>query len=351
MQHNISFIMDPKEFASFAKYAREHFDNTDIGILKDDGRKALLDKEYPDIYQYFETQSEVFWLPASIDLTNDSKLLDELNDDEALLLKKTLSFFANIDSFINDNVLEVILDMVKVIECKMYFQLQMTIELTHQVTYTNLIEAIIPDRLEQEEMCDSFQYSSAISAKRDWIAQLLSIRNDSGQTPFAILIFCMIMMEGLQLMVGFVSVQYLLNKRNTYGLATANAYISRDEHIHLKCAALIYRKYINGQMSQEWFERLLDIMVQLEKKFAAEVMPKPLSITMTREMLDDFIEYQADVVLQTCGYARKYKKENPFTFMQHLEVSSKTNFFETRGTEYSQPIEKIASDDLFDEID
>jgi ribonucleoside-diphosphate reductase subunit M2 len=34
------------------------------------------------------------------------------------------------------------------------------------------------------------------------------------------------------------------------------------------------------------------------------------------------------------GYEKKYNKQNPFAFMETIGMQSKTNFFESRPTEY-----------------
>jgi ribonucleotide reductase beta subunit family protein with ferritin-like domain len=57
-------------------------------------------------------------------------------------------------------------------------------------------------------------------------------------------------------------------------------------------------------------------------------------IGMNVEMMNDYIEYVADRLLVNLGYNKKYNKSNPFTFMDTIGMTQKTNFFESRPTEY-----------------
>ena len=58
---------------------------------------------------------------------------------------------------------------------------------------------------------------------------------------------------------------------------------------------------------------------------------------MNKVMMSDYIEYVADRLLVDLGYNKIYNKKNPFKFMETIGLTTKTNFFEQRSTEYSDP--------------
>jgi len=60
-------------------------------------------------------------------------------------------------------------------------------------------------------------------------------------------------------------------------------------------------------------------------------------IGMNKDMMSDYIEYVADRLVVDLGYKKIYNKQNPFKFMDTIGLTSKTNFFEMRPTEYSDP--------------
>jgi ribonucleotide reductase beta subunit family protein with ferritin-like domain len=54
--------------------------------------------------------------------------------------------------------------------------------------------------------------------------------------------------------------------------------------------------------------------------------------------MNDYIEYVADRLLAALGYQKLYNKKNPFGFMDTICLQGKTNFFESRPTEYQQAL-------------
>ena len=49
-----------------------------------------------------------------------------------------------------------------------------------------------------------------------------------------------------------------------------------------------------------------------------------------------YIEYVADRLLCSLGYAKVYNTPNPFDFMDMISMQGKTNFFEKRVSEYAK---------------
>ena len=52
--------------------------------------------------------------------------------------------------------------------------------------------------------------------------------------------------------------------------------------------------------------------------------------------MNQYTEYMADRVFVMLGYEKKYKVENPFTFMDTIGMMQKTNFHESIPTEYQK---------------
>ena len=48
----------------------------------------------------------------------------------------------------------------------------------------------------------------------------------------------------------------------------------------------------------------------------------------------EYIEYVSDRLLVELGYDKKYNVKNPFPLMETIGMTGKTNFFESRPTEY-----------------
>ena len=50
--------------------------------------------------------------------------------------------------------------------------------------------------------------------------------------------------------------------------------------------------------------------------------------------MEKYIKFVADRLVMQLGYAKIYNAQNPFPFMENMNLDGKTNFFEQRVTEY-----------------
>ena len=67
---------------------------------------------------------------------------------------------------------------------------------------------------------------------------------------------------------------------------------------------------------------------------------------MNCDMMSQYIEFVADRLLLMLGYDEKWGSQNPFTFMEKISLSGKTNFFEKRVGEYSLSVfEKVGQEE------
>jgi ribonucleotide reductase beta subunit family protein with ferritin-like domain len=73
--------------------------------------------------------------------------------------------------------------------------------------------------------------------------------------------------------------------------------------------------------------------VEIEEEFICESLPCRL-IGMNSDLMREYIKYVADRLLVQLGFAKIYMCKNPFDFMKTINLEGKTNFFESRVTEY-----------------
>jgi ribonucleotide reductase beta subunit family protein with ferritin-like domain len=86
--------------------------------------------------------------------------------------------------------------------------------------------------------------------------------------------------------------------------------------------------------------------VELEKEFICQALPCRL-IGMNSELMNKYIEFVADRLAIQLGIEPIYNAVNPFDFMEMISLEQKTNFFESRVSEYSLA-EKSGKDSAFD---
>jgi ribonucleotide reductase beta subunit family protein with ferritin-like domain len=68
---------------------------------------------------------------------------------------------------------------------------------------------------------------------------------------------------------------------------------------------------------------------------------------MNSKLMSQYIEFVADRLVQQLGFPKIYNAENPFDFMEMISLERKTNFFESRVSEYSLSSDS-KNEDVFD---
>jgi ribonucleotide reductase beta subunit family protein with ferritin-like domain len=122
----------------------------------------------------------------------------------------------------------------------------------------------------------------------------------------------------------------------------SNQFISRDEGMHTDFAVLLYSKLLN-KLSQEEIHKIIEEAVEIEKEFICDALPCRL-IGMNSTLMSQYIEFVADRLVVQLGYEKIFHSGNPFDFMEMISVENKSNFFETRVSEYSLSNKKVEED-------
>jgi ribonucleoside-diphosphate reductase beta chain len=85
----------------------------------------------------------------------------------------------------------------------------------------------------------------------------------------------------------------------------------------------------------EIVRRIVTEAVELEKSFAQESLERNL-IGMNSSLMKQYVEYVGDRLLLQLGLEKVWNVSNPFDFMEMISMNSKTNFFESRASQYSK---------------
>ena len=68
---------------------------------------------------------------------------------------------------------------------------------------------------------------------------------------------------------------------------------------------------------------------------------------MNSNMMSTYIKFVADRLCVQLGCSNIYNAKNPFEWMEMISLESKTNFFESRVSDYALA-EKTRDDDVFE---
>jgi ribonucleoside-diphosphate reductase beta chain len=300
-------------------------------ILKENpDRFVLFPIVHNDIWDFYKKSEANFWTAEEIDLAAD--LVDwnvKLNDDERHFIKHVLAFFASSDGIVNENLAENFVREVQYTEAKFFYGFQIMMENIHSETYSLLIDTYIKDTADKNYLFKAIENLDCVGKKADWA--LRWIKNGS----FAERLVAFAAVEGIFFSGSFCSIFWLKKRGLMPGLAFSNELISRDEGLHCDFACLLYNRYIVNKLPKDRIKSIIMDAVQIEKEFIIDALPVRL-IGMNSELMSQYIEFVADRLLVELGNEKVYNVTNPFDFMELISLEGKSNFFETRNSEYTK---------------
>jgi len=293
-------------------------------------RFTLLPIQYPNIWKFHKKQEAASWQAGEIDYTNEDKHFEELlNEDEKYFIKHILAFFASSDGIVNLNIMRNFSKDVTILEAQIAYQFQGMIENVHSEVYSILIDTYIKDIEEKHKLFNAIKYMPCIFNKMKWAIKWLK-SNDR----FAYRVVAFAIVEGLFFSGSFCAIYWLKQRNPLKALSQANELIARDEGMHTEFACLLY-SMLQNKLAEEEVQNMIKEAVTIEKEFICESLPCKM-IGMNSDLMCQYIEYVADHLLGMLGYNKIYNSTNPFIFMEMISVDNKTNFFESKTSEYQK---------------
>jgi|TARA_B100001093_G_scaffold520274_1_gene614145 ribonucleoside-diphosphate reductase beta chain len=299
-------------------------------LQENPGRFVLFPITHNDIWKYYKQQEASFWTAEEIDLQQDvGDWTNKLNDDERHFVKHVLAFFAASDGIVNENLAENFINDVQYTEAKFFYGFQIAMENIHSETYSLLIDSLIKDTEEQDRLFNAIETIPAIQKKATWA--LKWIESDS----FAERLIAFAAVEGIFFSGSFCSIFWLKKRGLMPGLTFSNELISRDEGLHCDFACHLYNEHIENKLPEGRIEEIILSALEIEKEFILEALPVRL-IGMNADLMEQYLEFVTDRLLDSLNIEKKFNTENPFDFMQNIALQGKTNFFEKRVAEYQK---------------
>jgi ribonucleoside-diphosphate reductase beta chain len=298
-------------------------------LVEDPLRFVLFPIKHDDIWQMYKQHEASFWTAEEIDLGQDLKDWERLNDGERHFISHVLAFFAASDGIVNENLAQNFLSEVQYAEAKCFYGFQVMMENIHSETYSLLIDTYIKDPVEKDKMLRAIETVPCVQKKAEWALKWIN------SDLFTERLIAFAAVEGIFFSGSFCSIFWLKKRGLMPGLSFSNELISRDEGLHCDFACLLYTQHIVNKLPKE---RVLDIIldaVQIEQEFVTDALPVSL-IGMNAALMNQYIEFVADRLLLALGCAKHFNVTNPFDFMEMISLQGKTNFFEKRVGEYQK---------------
>jgi ribonucleotide reductase beta subunit family protein with ferritin-like domain len=295
-------------------------------------RYVLYPIEHTSVWEYYKKAVASFWTAEEIDLTKDKDHWIKLTKDEQEFIKHTLAFFAASDGIVNENLALRFINEIDITEVKCFYGFQIAMENIHSETYSLLIDTYIDDPVEKDRLLNAIETIPIIQKKANWCFKWINDKD----SEFIYRLVAFACVEGIFFSSSFCSIYWLKKKGLMPGLTFSNELISRDESLHTEFAILLFHQFKNqNDFSSNKIIEMVTEAVELEKEFATYSLEKNL-IGMNSGLMGQYIEYVGDRLLVQLGFEKKWNVANPFDFMELISISSKTNFFESRVSQYSK---------------
>lgn len=299
-------------------------------LLISSDRLTIFPIEHYDMWEMYKKSVSVFWTPEELDLSKDLDDFNKLNKNEKFFIKQILAFFSSSDTIVNINLGERFLNDVQILEAKFFYGFQMAIENIHSETYSLLIDTYFKEANDKAEALNAINYMPCIKKKADWCFKWI---NDES-APFSQRLLAFALVEGVFFSGAFCSIFWLKERGLMPGLSFSNELISRDEGMHVEFAVLLYSKIVD-RLPQETVHQIVKEAVEVEKNFIIESIPCSM-LGMNANLMSIYIEFVADRLLTQLNYEKIWNSNNPFPFMDRISIESKSNFFESRVSQYSK---------------
>ncbi|MFI5450750.1 ribonucleoside-diphosphate reductase small subunit [Pedobacter sp. UC225_61] len=298
-------------------------------LLKENkDRFVLLPIKYPAIWEMYKKSEASFWTAEEIDLSDDQKHWDNLNDGERHFISHILAFFSASDGIVNENLAVNFMSEVQLPEARCFYGFQIMMENIHAETYALLIDTYIKDPDEKDRLFHAIDTVPAVKRKAEWALRWI----ENGTFAERLVAFAAV--EGIFFSGSFCSIFWLKKRGLMPGLTFSNELISRDEGMHCEFACLLY-SMLENKLSEKQVHDIIRDAVEIEKEFITDALPVAL-IGMNAKLMSQYIEFVADRWISELGYKKIYNASNPFDFMEMISLQGKTNFFEKRVGDYQK---------------
>jgi ribonucleoside-diphosphate reductase beta chain len=298
-------------------------------LLKENkDRFVLLPIKYPAIWEMYKKSEASFWTAEEIDLSDDQKHWDNLNDGERHFISHILAFFSASDGIVNENLAVNFMSEVQLPEARCFYGFQIMMENIHAETYALLIDTYIKDPDEKDHLFHAIDTVPAVKRKAEWALRWI----ENGTFAERLVAFAAV--EGIFFSGSFCSIFWLKKRGLMPGLTFSNELISRDEGMHCEFACLLY-SMLENRLSEKQVHDIIRDAVEIEKEFITDALPVAL-IGMNAKLMSQYIEFVADRWVGELGYKKIYNASNPFDFMEMISLQGKTNFFEKRVGDYQK---------------
>ena len=307
-------------------------------------RLSLFPIRYPTIWNHYKRAFAAFWSVGEVDLSQDLHDWEHrLTEKERHFITMVLAFFASSDRIVNQNLAQRFGLEVKPYEAQCFYDLQKTMENVHSEMYSLLIQTYVQDPEKRDSLFHAVDHYDCVRDKTKWAQKWIQ----SQTATFAERLVAFAVVEGIFFSGSFCAIYWIKQRKMMPGLCASNTLIARDEGMHQDFAAMLYRTHLHSKLADDVIHSIVGDAVKHEVAFCCEALPVSL-LGMNGSDMSTYIRFVADRLLVQLGHPKLYHDRNPFDWMTLISLEGKTNFFESRVTEYQKSGVRVDGSEGFD---
>lgn len=314
----------------------------------------LLPLKYGWAWEKYLSGCSNHWMPTEVSMQGDIATWrapigspEGLTEDEVLMLKRNLGFFATAESLVANNIVLAVYRHLTNPECRQYLLRQAFEEAIHTHTFQYICTSL---GLDEGELFNMYREVPSITDKDAWaLRHTQNLENPDFETGtperdqafLRDMVAFYVIFEGMWFYTGFAQILALGRRNKMVGIAEQYQYILRDESIHMNFGIdcinqiKIENPHLWTPEFQEEIRGMLRQACELEVSYGRETMPRGI-LGLNAELCEQYMHFITNRRAEQIGLAPLFPAvDNPFPWMSEvIDLPKEKNFFETRVTEY-----------------
>ena len=342
---------------SYSTFNRKHFDSMkepmffgeNVNVARYDQQK------HPIFEKLIEKQLSFFWRPEEVDLSNDRKDFQKLEEHEKHIFLSNLKYQTLLDSVQGRSPNVALLPIVSLPELETWIETWSFSETIHSRSYTHIIRNIVNDPtlifddiVTNEEIT---KRADSVSKYYDNLIEMVNLYNTMGFGTFNVpskgdveitmpklkkalylTIASVNVLEAIRFYVSFACSFAFAERTLMEGNAKIIKLIARDEALHLTGTQHMLNLMASGKddpemaiIAEECKDEMRNIFIEAaeqEKEWATYLFQSGSMIGLNAQILGQYVEYITNVRMQAVGLDAHFgTKHNPIPWINAWLVS------------------------------
>lgn len=342
---------------SYSTFNRKHFDSMkepmffgeNVNVARYDQQK------HPIFEKLIEKQLSFFWRPEEVDLSNDRKDFQKLEEHEKHIFLSNLKYQTLLDSVQGRSPNVALLPIVSLPELETWIETWSFSETIHSRSYTHIIRNIVNDpTLIFDDIVTNKEITKradSVSKYYDNLIEMVNLYNTMGLGTFNIpgkgeveismpklkkalylTIASVNVLEAVRFYVSFACSFGFAERTLMEGNAKIIKLIARDEALHLTGTQHMMNLMASGKddpemaiIAEECKDEMRNIFIEAaeqEKEWATYLFQSGSMIGLNAQILGQYVEYITNVRMQAVGLDAHFEtKHNPIPWINAWLVS------------------------------